>query len=342
VSASDAKESRDVKIVGIDIYLPEKVVRNADLKKEFPNWDSEKIETKIGISQRHIAGANETAVDLGAAAAEKVLQDFDRSKIDFLLFCTQSPDHFLPTSACILQQRLNLAKNVGAFDFNLGCSGYVYGLAVAKGLLSSNIAKNVLLITAETYSKHIYQKDIANRSIFGDGAAATIISNEAAEAGIGEFVLGTDGSGKDNLIVANGAFRAGYDSDSAEVEYGTESAYTDNHLYMNGPEVFNFTIENIPPLVTEVLEKNSMALDDVDYFIFHQANKFMLNYLRRKAKIPKEKFCIHMSDSGNTVSATIPIALNHCIQNEIVTTGNKIMLVGFGVGYSWGATIITL
>lgn len=331
-----------MKITGIDIYLPQKVISNEDLKKEFPNWDSQKIETKIGISQRHIAKTSETAVDLGKKAAEKLLKCFDRNKIDFLLFCTQSPDYFLPTSACILQERLKLRNNIGAFDYNLGCSGYVYGLAIAKGILSSKIASNVLLIVSETYSKHIYKKDIANRAIFGDGAAATIISENISEEGIGEFVLGTDGTGKDNLIVSHGAFRACFDSEAEEIEYGTESIYTKNHLYMNGPEIFNFTIEKIPPLVSEVLKKNGLNIEDVDYFIFHQANKYMLNYLRRKVRIPKEKFYINMSDSGNTVSVTIPIALNNCIQEKTVTKGSKIMLVGFGVGYSWGATIITL
>lgn len=258
------------------------------------------------------------------------------------MFCTQSPDHFLPTSACILQEQLKLSKHIGAFDYNLGCSGYVYGLAIAKGLMSAGIAGNVLLIVSDTLTKQIYKKDIANRAIFGDGAAATIISSDRDDDCLGEFVLGTNGAGKDNLIVNNGAFRCGFNPDAKEIEYGTESAYTENHLYVNGPEIFNFTIEYIPPLVAETLEKNNLQMEDVDYFIFHQANKYMLNYLRRKTKIPKDKFYVNMSESGNTVSATIPIALSHCIHEKTVTQGSKIMLVGYGVGYSWGATIITL
>jgi len=331
-----------MKIIGIHTYLPEQISTSDDLQAEFPNWDSKKFQSKIGISQRHIANPDETAVDLGVRAAEKVLSHFDKKKIDFLLFCTQSPDFFLPTSACVIQERLQLPIGIGALDYNLGCSGYIYGLAIAKGLLLSNIANNVLLVVAETYSKHIYKKDIANRAIFGDGAAATIIANTAQNEGIGEFVLGTDGSGKNNLIVHNGAFRSSFDNAPDEIKYGTSSIYTKNHLYMNGPEIFNFTIDKVPALVDSVLKKNDIAINDIDLFIFHQANKYMLNYLRRKINIPKDKFYINIENTGNTVSATIPIALSECINRKVVGSGNKVMLVGFGVGYSWGATVITL
>lgn len=330
-----------MKIEKLEYYLPQKTVSNLDLQKEFPNWDSEKTETKIGVSQRHIASTDETALDLGEKAALKVLKDYDKNDIDFLLFCTQSPDYFLPTSACILQERLKLNNNIGALDYNLGCSGYIYGLGVTKGLISANIAKKVLLITAETYSKHIYVKDIANRSIFGDGAAATIISKDK-DIRIGEFALGTDGRGQNNLITKNGGFRFKQTTDAEEIKYGTESIYTENNIYMNGPEIFNFTIENVPTVVHEVLVKNDTKLEDIDFFIFHQANKYMLNYLRRKINIPKEKFYIDLQETGNTVSSTIPIALKKSIDNNLVKSGDKIMLVGFGVGYSWGATIITL
>eukprot|EP01047_Picozoa_sp_COSAG01_P005382 COSAG01_NODE_183_length_22835_cov_17.169247_11_plen_332_part_00 len=331
-----------MKIAGIETYLPHKIVSNEDLNLEFPDWNPEKIESKVGISQRHVAEPNETAADLGAKAAEKLFETFDRTEVDFLLFCTQSPDHFLPTTACILQERLNLPTTCGALDFNLGCSGYVYGLAIAKGLICAKLANNVLLIVADTYSKQIYEKDIANRAIFGDGAAATIVSKVLGTNGIGEFQLGTDGAGKENLIVHNGAFRNPIDHNAKEIEYGTQSAFTKNHLQMNGPEIFNFTIEKIPDLVAATLKKNNIPLDEVDFFIFHQANKYMLDYLRRKTKIPKSKFYVNLTETGNTVSATIPIALKDCIERKLVLEGSKILIVGFGVGYSWGATLITL
>ena len=195
------------KIAKIDYYLPGQVLSNSDLEKVFPDWSAEKIEAKVGIKERHIAAGNETALDMAEQAAIKVLAGIDRQKIDFLMLCTQSPDYFLPTSACILQDRLGLSKSCGALDFNLGCSGFIYGLALAKGLISSLVAKRVLLITSETYSKHMSCDDKGNRSIFGDGAAATLVTASGRNE-IRTFVLGTDGSGYETLIVEGGAMRA--------------------------------------------------------------------------------------------------------------------------------------
>ena len=328
-------------MIKLDYYLPKNIVSNSNLLSEFPDLDVSKIEKKIGIKQRHIV-EKETALDLAYGACIKVLTDYDKSKIDFLILCTQSPDYYLPTSACILQDRLKLSKNVGAFDFNLGCSGYIYGLAIAKGLISSGVAKNVLLATAETYSKHIHPKDKANRAIFGDGATATIISAVNGNIGLGEFELGTDGSGFDKLIVKNGGFRMPVQADQKEYEYGSGNITSDNHLYMDGPEIFNFTIETVPDLVNRTLVKNNLNLEDIDYFIFHQANSFMLNFLRKKLKISQDKFYNDLSETGNTVSSTIPIALKKAIKKGLIKEGDKVMLVGFGVGLSWGASIVDI
>lgn len=329
------------RISNIEYYLPKNILDNARLEKEFPEWNSEKIAEKIGIKQRHIAAKDQTALDLGLRAAERLLESFEKDKIDFILLCTQSPDYFLPTGACILQDRLGLKKNIGALDFNLGCSGFVYGLALAKGLIQTKVANNVLLITAETYSKHINPKDKANRSIFGDGAAACIVSESETEK-IFDFELGTDGSGMNNLIVQNGGFRNKFNSHESDIFEEGIFVRNGNNLYMNGPEIFNFTIANIPGLVNRVLEKNQLTIETIDYVIFHQANKFMLDYLRKKIKIVPEKFYQNMENTGNTVSATIPIALKDCVDHKIVKPGDKILLCGFGVGYSWGATIIEL
>jgi 3-oxoacyl-[acyl-carrier-protein] synthase III len=325
----------------ISVYLPSNVLTNEMLKSEFKDWDYMKIQDKVGIRQRHIAGESETALDLAYEAAQKLFIDNDRETIDFIILCTQSPDYFLPTTACILQDNLGLPKTVGALDINLGCSGYVYGLALAKGLLSAGISQNLLLVTSETYTKHIYKKDIANRAIFGDAATASLLSKQSV-AEIGEFTLGTDGSGKNNLIIKNGGLRNASDSNAREIEYGSGNIYTENNLYMNGPEIFNFTIAEIPALVKKNLIANDLTINDIDYFVFHQANQFMLDYLRKKLGIPAEKFCIDMVNTGNTVSCTIPIALKNAADNGIVRTGNKVMLVGFGVGYSWGAVTIKI
>ncbi|HNW56149.1 MAG TPA: ketoacyl-ACP synthase III [Bacteroidales bacterium] len=329
------------KISGIGYYLPDKILDNIQLSNEFPEWDANKINEKIGIERRHITGDNETALDLAYASASKVLAEFDPSSIDFIILCTQSPDYFLPTTSCILQDKLKLRTNIGALDINQGCSGFIYGLALAKGLINSEICKNILLVTAETYSKHIHPKDKSNRSIFGDGSAATIISYAGKEHIFG-FELGTDGSGKDNLIVRRGGLRNRPDPEEADRYDSAGNVLNDNYLFMDGPGIFNFTLERVPHLVDSVLKKNNLSIDEVDYIIFHQANKYMLDYLKRKLKFPDEKFYQDMKETGNTVSSTIPIALKESISSKRIKPGDKVLIVGFGVGYSWGATIIEI
>jgi len=325
-------------IKAISYYLPEKIVTNEDLVKEFPEWTVEKVAGKVGVRQRHVVSENETASDMATKASEKLFaeQNIDRSTIDFVLFCTQSPDYFLPTSACLIQNRLGLSTSCGALDFNLGCSGFVYGLSLAKGLIAGGIAKNILLLTAETYSKYIHPKDKGNRTIFGDASAATLISTDGF-ASIENFCLGTDGRGAENLIVRNGGMRQPDTlGDLAFDESGNLTS--SDYLYMNGGEIFNFTAEAVPVLVDQVLEKNHLTKEDIQLFVFHQANKYMMNYLRKLIEIESDKFYFFLENVGNTVSSTIPIALCEA-QKEGKLKGN-ILIAGFGVGYSWGATIL--
>jgi len=326
-------------IKAISYYLPEKVVTNEQLVEEFPEWSVEKIAKKVGINERHIAAEDETAGDMAFKAAEKLIVEnkVDRGTIDFVLLCTQSPDYFLPSTSCIIQSRLGLPTKCGAFDFNLGCSGYEYGLAVTKGLIMSGVAKNILLLTAETYNKHIHPKDKGNRTIFGDGASASLISTEGF-AKIGESVLGSDGSGYDRLIHKTGAMRH-YEplNDFHEDENGTP--LSSDHLFMDGKAIFDFTSDIVPPMIDETLKKNNLTVDDVDLYVFHQANKYMINYLRKLMEIDKDKFYVFMETVGNTVSSTIPIALCEA-QKEGRLHGN-VVLAGFGVGLSYGATVIT-
>lgn len=320
-------------ITAIAYYLPEKVLTNEELVNEFPEWTVEKVAAKVGISGRHIAAQDEFVSDMAVKAASRLFSEsgIDKCTIDFVLLCTQSPDYFLPTTACIVQDRLGLSTSAGALDFNLGCSGYVYGLALAKGLIVSGVAKKVLLLTSETYSKFIERQDKGNRTIFGDGASATIISTDGSYK-IGEFTLGTDGSGANNLIVKNGAMRNARSADGGS---------PDDYLFMDGAEIFNFTIGAVPSLVRNTLEKNRLEMDDVDAFVFHQANQYMLSHLRKKIGIPPEKFILHMDSCGNTVSATIPIALKEGVSMVPASSSKHVLLAGFGVGYSWGAVILT-
>lgn len=325
-------------IKGIAYYLPDTVLTNEELVKQFPEWTVDKISKKVGISERHVTTEDETAGDMAVKAAEKLFTEkgIDRSVIDFVLLCTQSPDYHLPSTSCIIQDKLGLSTRCGAFDFNLGCSGYEYGLAVAKGLVVSGIAKNILLLTAETYTKYIHPQDKGNRTIFGDGATATLIS-DSGYAEIGEFCLGTDGSGAEQLIVKSGCARHFQLVNDYQIDEEGGIHSSDN-LYMNGKAIFDFTSDVVPPLIDETLQKNGLNMEEVDLFVFHQANKYMINYIRKLMGIDKERFYIFMENVGNTVSSTIPIALCEA-EKEGKLKGN-IVLAGFGVGLSYGAVIL--
>ena len=327
-------------IKAISYYLPEKVVTNEELLKEFPEWSVDKVAAKVGVNLRHVAGENETAGDLAEKAALKLFEEhhIDPKSIDFLLLCTQSSDHFLPSTACILQDRLGIPTSAGAFDYNLGCSGCVYGMAVAKGLIAGSIAKNVLLLTAETYNKYLHHSDKSNRSIFGDGAAACLISN-GGFAEIGEMTLGTDGSGAKHLIVETGAARHKA-ATGKETTDDDGHIHRDDYLYMDGSAIFNFTLDAVPTMMKDILEKNQIEKDDVDYYVFHQANKFMLNTIRKVCVLPKEKFYVKLDETGNTVSSTVMIGLKQCLDAGAIKPGMTVMVTGFGVGLSWGGTIL--
>lgn len=327
-------------IKAISYYLPDNVLTNEMLVTEFPEWTVEKVATKVGVSERHIASDNETATDMAVKASERLFDEhgIDKQNIDFVLLCTQSPDYYLPTSACLVQNKLGLRTNIGALDYNLGCSGFVYGLSIAKGLIAASIATNILLITSETYSKHMHPRDKGNRTIFGDAAAATLISVDGF-AEIGNFSLGTDGQGAENLIVKKGGLRQPEAMNDIRFDEGG-NPFSSDHLFMDGGEIFNFTSEAVPVLVKDVISKNSFTEEDIDLYIFHQANKYMMNYLRKLIEIPSEKFYIHLEKVGNTVSSTIPIAM-HEAQKEHKLKGN-VLLAGFGVGYSWAGVTLKI
>jgi len=325
-------------IKAIDYYLPE----NKD-----ENDPNDRLTAKIGIYVKNIAAENEYASDLAVEAAAKLFRSGQckTSEIDFLLYCTQSPDYYLPTTACLLQDRLGLPTSCGALDINLGCSGYVYGLSLAKGLIESGIAKNVLLLTADTYSKFINRQDRSVKLLFGDAATATLISGDegSEKSGIGPFIFGTDGKGAEHLIVPAGGLREPLTiSSQEEVQDEFGNVRSRSNLYMNGAEIFNFAMIEVPKAVKALLDKEGSLIDEYDYFVFHQANQYMLESLRRKLKIPTEKFSIQFKDCGNTVSSTIPIALIRDFNEKKVNNGDKVLLVGFGVGYSWGACSITM
>jgi len=315
-------------IKSVSAYVPSVKITNQDIAERFPEWDSDKIFDKIGIKERHIAEPEEFVSDMAVKVIQKLAEEHgtDLSEIDYLILCTQSPDYQLPTTACVVQNRVGLKRTCGAIDINQGCSGYIYGLSLASSLVASGNFKNVLLVTADMYSKVIHPEDKGNISLFGDAATATLISAEGKYE-IGKFTLGSDGSGAENLIVKNSA---------AKKKNDLVTENLDNYLYMNGSAIFDFTAKNVPSLVKANLEINSLSKEDVDLYVFHQANTFMLNFLRKRMGISSENFLLNMENYGNTVSSSIPLAFRNSFDRDL----KKVMFVGFGVGYSWGAVTV--
>jgi len=328
-------------LTAVEYCLPDRVLTNEDIAAAHPEWSVEKIYEKTGICRRHIAAEGETAADLAFRAAEALLDrtGCPREEIDLLVLCTQTPDYALPTTACVLQHRLGLPTTCAAFDYNLGCSGFVYGLAIVKSMLEGGQASKALLLTADTYSKWLSPDDKGVLTIFGDGAAATLVELVDApdsEPPLGPFVYGTDGGGFDRLIVPGSGARPIREEDCARMGEGRPK----DRLFMDGPEIFTFTIRTVPRTVKALLARAACTLKDLDLIVYHQANAYILEYLRNRSKIPVEKFVVELEGKGNTVSSTIPIALRDIEMQGRLKPGMRLALVAFGVGYSWAAGLI--
>ncbi len=291
---------------------------------------------------RHVAGTEEFTSSLAVKAALQLFasQSIDPKSIDYLILCTQSPDFFLPSTACLVQDELGLRTEIGAVDVNLGCSGYIYSLGMAKGLIESNQVKNVLVITAETHSKLANPNDKSTRPIFGDAAAATLIEGTAVSTRLTGFTYGSDGLGGPSLVIPNGSLRAGgsYSPRSSPTARGLETNGYD--MYMDGLEIFNFTLRVVPDCVAQILDRTALTLDEIDYFVFHQANGYLIEHLRKKLGIDKSKFAVEIADLGNTGSSSIPIALARASGENKIRKGSKVMILGFGVGLSWGGAVL--
>ena len=319
----------------IEYVLPDKIDENP----------KNRLTKKTGILKRHICSENEIASDLAFRAAKKLfVSGVDKNSIDCLILCTQSPDYYLPTTACLLQDKLGLPKTCGAFDYNLGCSGYIYGLSIAKGLIESEQAENILLVTAETYSKYINSKDNTVLPLFGDGATATLISGiDVEESGLTGFVFGTDGSGYNKLIVPVGGMKNRVSETCVEEttdDFGNTRTNLD--LYMDGSAISDFALEVVPDTLEKVLTKSNLKKDEVDYFVFHQANKFMLEFLQMKCDLLGYPYWNDVKEYGNTVSSSIPIAIADMMRAIADREIKKVLSIGFGVGLSWGGCVIDL
>lgn len=325
------------RIKAISTYLPAQIELNSELVDK-------RFIKKIGVESRHVTTKEESAGDLAFKAAEKLFteHDIDRDETDFILLCTQHPDHLGPHTSAHLQYRLGLKKSVGTTDISLGCSGYVYGLAVAKGLIETGLAKKILFITSSVYTKYINVKDKSTRPLFGDGATATWLDGGDTES-LSAFVFGSDGSRYDKLIIPVGGSKF-MPRDNPEIFSTDDSGnYRSNYeIFMDGMAITYFTLREVPPLIENVLSKAKLTRADLDYCIFHQANKFMMNYLRDKAGLNDVPFHNDISATGNLVSGSVPLAIEQVIKIHGAANLKRVMLAGYGVGLSWAGCIADL
>jgi len=332
-----------IRIAGIATAVPEAEVAVVQASAE--RFDElTKVVANTGVKSRRIAAPDVCASDLCAKAAEVLFAGIacDRGTIDLLVFITQTPDHVLPATACVLHGRLGLGKHCAAFDVNLGCSGYVYGLSLAAAYLQSGAANRVLLLVGDTISKLTSPADRSVAHLFGDAGSATLLERSSESAPM-RFITGSDGTGAAHLRVAAGMFRMPSSETTRQVtprEGG--NARNDEQLFMNGPEIFNFTLREIPALVRAALAQASWSLEQVDAIVLHQANRFMLDYLAKRMKLPPEKVVLALERYGNTSSASIPLAICDQLGPRLQAGPVKVLLAGFGVGFSWAATTLEL
>lgn len=336
-----AVTSVDAYIAAVDYALPARQVTNAELARQHPEWRMNQVALRSGVDTRHWCAPSETALDLGEAACRTLLTrtGFERDRIDAVLFCTQSPDYVMPPNACLLQHKLDLPRSVAALDYSLACSGFIYGLYLANALVRSRAARHVLLVTAETYSKWMHPGDRGPATLFGDGAAATLVSVGAP--GIGGFGLGSDGSGAASFMVPAGGARRPRSSETSKAELDRSgNLRSAQDIYMDGAAVLDFVKKEVPALVRALLSREQLTLDEIDLVMFHQGSRLTLDYLHKALRVPAHKQFDNLAAVGNTVSASIPIALRAAERQGRLKPGMRVLLVGFGVGLSWGACVV--
>lgn len=326
------------KIRAVSSYLPATIEKNADIIDR-------RVMKKIGVVERHIVTKDEAAGDLAVAAAEKLFAEYkiDRNETEFILLCVQHPDHLGPHTAAQVQSRLGLSKSVGSMDISLGCSGYIYGLATAKGFIETGMVKKILLITSSVYTKYVNAKDLAIRPLFGDGATATWIEGVDSAESLHAFVFGTDGARFDKLYIPVGGSRF-MPRDNPEIFEKDEggNVHSNYEIHMDGSALAYFTLHEIPKLIDDVLAAAEISRTDLDYCIFHQANKLMLEYLQKKAELEGVPYFNDIAHSGNLVSGSVPYAIEQVINSVDVRRLKNVLLTGFGVGLSWAGCIADL
>ncbi len=323
--------------------LPKKLVTNEDLVAENPMWDLTTIAKKTGVDQRYIADEDETALDISIGACKEFfkLSGVEPSEIDAIIFCTQTPDYVMPPNSSLIHRHFDFRKDVMAFDINLACSGYIYALTIAKSLIVSYVVRNVLLITADTYSKLIHRRDRSTRTLFGDAASVSHIVACSDNNGILAQSLGSEGKYFKKFYVPAGGFKfpKSESTSKTDIDNGGNMRSEEN-IVMDGMGIWNFIRSKIPEHILNFLDENKLNLRDIDLFVFHQASALTLDSLQKSLKIPDEKMFRNIRKYGNTVSTSIPIALAEAIEQGYINKGNLVLLSGFGVGLSYGSILM--
>ena len=322
-------------IRAVAAYLPEKTEQNDPANP---------IGKRVGIDERPVAADDEAASDIAIRAAENLFAAYgiQPADIDFVLLCAQTPDYFLPTTACIVQDRVGIPQSAGALDYNLACSAYPYGLAMAKGLIETGLAKNVLLLTSSVYERYINPQDGIIRPLFGDGGTATLVSGiESNHPMLDGFGFGSDGSRYDTMIIRAGG--SGHMPQETPVVYDEPDARgntrSNYQIYMDGKGMTSFTMHTVPPLADSILEKTGLTRQELDGVVFHQANHFMLEKLRTRCGLDDVPFYNEITHVGNLLSGSVPYALATLAKEGRLAARHHVLLAGFGVGLSWGGCV---
>jgi 3-oxoacyl-[acyl-carrier-protein] synthase-3 len=332
-----------MRIVDMAVGLPDRIVTNEQLCEENPEWDMAKIAGRSGVHSRHVAAAGETALDLALAACRYLLSKNPDllATVDGLIMCTESEDYPMPPDGCVLHGLLGLRQDCFVTDINLACSGFVYGLALARGLMSTGMCHNILLVTADTYSKKINPRDRSSRVLFGDGAAVTWLSDTPGGGQVVDVVCATDGTGHDEFIVPGGGDRMPISADTAvEHEDDNGNWRSQQDIHMDGLGILTFATAKVPQQVRALLNRNELTVSDIDLFVFHQASALVLDSLTRLLRIPPGKVFTNLEQLGNTVSSSIPIALSDALTSHAVIPGSRVLISGFGVGLSWASALL--
>lgn len=333
---------RAVYLHEIDYALGASRVDAEMMQADNPHWDFRRLQRKTGVDSLPVARPGETALDMGVTAAQKLFEEnhIKKEAVDGLIFCTESPDHLIPPNSCIAQDRLGLRRDILAFDVGLACSGFTHSLTLTKSLIGSGQLNAVLLLLGDTYSHHIHPQDRSVRPIFGDGVCAALLSAQPGKYELLDCDYGTDGSGYRNFFVESGGARQRQRVENATRLDHSGTMKSRNHIQMDGKAMLDFFSREVPLSIEKLLERNGCELSDIDHFIFHQASTVILERLRLALGIDAERLHQKMHDTGNLVSASVPVALKIVEEEGKIKPDQTILLCGFGAGLSWSSMLL--